>query len=44
MYKRRYWVKFTSMWTHQVTIHSFDTYEEAEWYAKQVNGIILDWR
>lgn len=41
---RRYWVKFTSMWTGKITIHSFDTKAEAEWFAKQVNGTILDWR
>ncbi len=44
MENHRYWVKFISMWTGQEKIHSFDTKEEAEWFAKQVNGVILDWR
>lgn len=44
MEKRRYWVKFISLWTGKQKILSFDSYEEANWFAKQVNGIILDWK
>lgn len=43
MENHRWWVKFTSMWTGKVKIHSFDTLKEAKWFAEQVNGIILDW-
>ncbi len=44
MEKRRWWVKFISMWTGIEKIHSFDTEKEAVWFAKQVNGKILDWK
>ena len=44
MYKRRYWVRYESMWTHTEKIASFDTKEEAEWFAGQVDGTILDWK
>lgn len=43
MENRRWWVKFISMWTKTQQIHSFDTEEEAKWFADQVNGEILDW-
>ena len=43
MKNRRWWVKFISMWTKTQQIHSFDTEEEAKWFADQVNGEILDW-
>jgi len=42
-YHRRYWVRYESMWTHIDKIASFDTKEEAEWFAAQVRGTILDW-
>ena len=41
---KRYWIKFISMWTGKLTIHSFDNWKEAEWFMKQVNGELLDWR
>lgn len=44
MSKRRYWIRYTSMWTHTEKIASFDTYEEADWFRKQVNGEFLDWK
>ena len=40
--QNRYWVRFISMWTNSLTIHSFDTFDEADFYAKQVNGEIYD--
>ena len=44
MYKQRYWVQYESMWTHTEKVTNFDTKEEAEWFAKQVNVKILDWK
>lgn len=44
MSKRRWWIQYTSMWTGAEKIASFDTYEEAEWFCKQVNGRFLDWK
>ena len=43
-YQRRYWVRYISKWTHDYKISSFDSQEEAEWFASQVDGTILDWK
>lgn len=38
-----YWVRFISMWTNQKVIHRFDSLNEADFFAKQVNGEVYDY-
>lgn len=44
MKNRRWYVKFTNVWTNKVQINSFDTEKEAVFFANQINGEILDWK
>ena len=39
----RFWVRFVSQWTRNYTVHSFDSFKEADWYARQVHGEIYDY-
>lgn len=41
--EKRIWIRYTSMWTKNERICSFDNEKEALWFKDQVRGEILDW-
>ena len=43
MSSKRYWIRYTSMWTKTEKIASFDSDKEALSFKAQVNGEILPW-
>ncbi len=41
--QNRFWVRFYGFDNGNRKVHSFDTFEEADWFAKQVNGEVYDY-